>query len=197
MTDHQPIPLALSPDGAEGRPGSNPSACPCAGSPTKVMVRYRNGHVQPSTWSEERVAALQRLYAEGLTCSQIAAEIGGTRLAVIGKVHRLGLPLRGRNSSETPHKIRKPRVRVRKLILPAPLPMPAPIVVEAEFPEPKGGLIPFAETKRGRCRFIFGDGPEWLCCPKRAVRGSSWCDEHEVVVFTPAHRSERMLRRVT
>ena len=43
------------------------------------------------TWTPERVEQLRNHVATGLTCSQIAAEIGVTRNAVIGKIHRLGL----------------------------------------------------------------------------------------------------------
>lgn len=43
-------------------------------------------------WTEERVARLTKLWQEGLSASQIAADLGGvTRNAVIGKVHRLGM----------------------------------------------------------------------------------------------------------
>ena len=43
-------------------------------------------------WTDERVARLSKLWAEGLSASQIAADLGGvSRNAVIGKVHRLGL----------------------------------------------------------------------------------------------------------
>ena len=43
-------------------------------------------------WTDERVETLKKLWADGLSASQIAAELGGiTRNAVIGKVHRLGL----------------------------------------------------------------------------------------------------------
>ena len=43
-------------------------------------------------WNDERVELLKRLWAEGLSASQIASRLGGvTRNAVIGKVHRLGL----------------------------------------------------------------------------------------------------------
>ncbi|TVR09380.1 MAG: GcrA cell cycle regulator [Salinarimonadaceae bacterium] len=53
------------------------------------------------TWSDERVALLRKLWEEGRSASQIAAEIGGvTRNAVIGKVHRLGLS--GRVKSGAP-----------------------------------------------------------------------------------------------
>jgi GcrA cell cycle regulator len=42
-------------------------------------------------WSEERIALLKRHFNAGLSCSQIAREIGVTRNAVIGKMNRLGL----------------------------------------------------------------------------------------------------------
>lgn len=48
-------------------------------------------------WTDERVEALKKLWAEGLSASQIAAQLGGvSRNAVIGKVHRLKLSARGR-----------------------------------------------------------------------------------------------------
>ncbi len=44
------------------------------------------------SWTDDRVEKLSKLWADGLTASQIAKELGGvTRNAVIGKVHRLGL----------------------------------------------------------------------------------------------------------
>ena len=48
-------------------------------------------------WNDERVELLRKLWAEGLSASQIAAQLGGvSRNAVIGKVHRLKLSSRGR-----------------------------------------------------------------------------------------------------
>jgi len=48
-------------------------------------------------WTDERVELLKKLWADGLSASQIAAQLGGvTRNAVIGKVHRLKLSSRGR-----------------------------------------------------------------------------------------------------
>src|SRR5262249_30485688 len=45
----------------------------------------------------ERVELLRKLWADGLSASQIAAQLGGvSRNAVIGKVHRLKLSARGR-----------------------------------------------------------------------------------------------------
>jgi GcrA cell cycle regulator len=48
-------------------------------------------------WTDERVERLKKLWAEGLSASQIAAQLGGvSRNAVIGKVHRLCLPGRAK-----------------------------------------------------------------------------------------------------
>lgn len=51
-------------------------------------------------WTDERVELLKKLWAEGLSASQIAAQLGGvSRNAVIGKVHRLKLSGRGRTTA--------------------------------------------------------------------------------------------------
>lgn len=46
-----------------------------------------------SVWTDERTELLRQLWSDGLSCSQIAAQIGNgvSRNAVISKVHRLGL----------------------------------------------------------------------------------------------------------
>lgn len=54
-------------------------------------------------WTDERVELLRKLWAEGLSASQIAAQMGGvSRNAVIGKVHRLKLSGRGKQASSQP-----------------------------------------------------------------------------------------------
>src|ERR1700730_8268756 len=62
------------------------------------------------TWTEERVESLKKLWGEGLSASQIAAELGGiTRNAVIGKVHRLGLSGRAKSPASAAPRPRKAR----------------------------------------------------------------------------------------
>src|SRR5437660_1693468 len=62
------------------------------------------------TWTDERVETLKKLWTEGLSASQIAAELGGiTRNAVIGKVHRLGLSGRAKSPSSAAPRPRKAR----------------------------------------------------------------------------------------
>jgi len=58
-------------------------------------------------WTDERVELLKKLWSEGLSASQIAAELGGvSRNAVIGKVHRLKLSGRGKTTKASP-RVRK------------------------------------------------------------------------------------------
>ena len=56
------------------------------------------------TWTKERVDALRNYVDAGMSCSQIAGEIGVTRNAVIGKIHRLGLS--GRAAPTRPGRVR-------------------------------------------------------------------------------------------
>ena len=54
-------------------------------------------------WTDDRVATLTKLWADGLSASQIAKQLGGvTRNAVIGKVHRLGLSGRAKPTKPKP-----------------------------------------------------------------------------------------------
>src|SRR5262252_6048375 len=56
----------------------------------KIMSANRATSLRQS-WDSERVELLKRHFNAGLSCSQIAREIGVTRNAVIGKMNRLGL----------------------------------------------------------------------------------------------------------
>src|SRR5258706_7746842 len=52
-------------------------------------------------WTDDRVELLKKLWSDGCSASQIAAELGYiTRNSVIGKIHRLGLSGRGRGPKE-------------------------------------------------------------------------------------------------
>jgi len=68
------------------------------------------------TWTDERVENLKKLWSDGLSASQIAAELGGiTRNAVIGKVHRLGLSGRAKSPTSAAPRPRKARANSQML----------------------------------------------------------------------------------
>ena len=69
------------------------------------------------TWTEERIELLKSHFAAGLTCREIAAEIGVSRNAVIGKLSRLNLT---RDGSD------EPRRAARKDVAKGPRPKTAP-----------------------------------------------------------------------
>jgi len=72
-------------------------------------------------WTDERVEVLKELWADGWTASKIAERLPTSRNAIIGKVHRLGLPPRAisfrkksgpkgpRNAQHRTHRVYEPR----------------------------------------------------------------------------------------
>lgn len=86
------------------------------------------------SWTEERIATLQKMWEGGSTASQIAEELGGvSRNAVIGKAHRLGLksrpsPVKANEKKAATKKAAAPKPAAPKKAAPAvrPTPKPAP-----------------------------------------------------------------------
>ena len=68
-----------------------------------------NSMTEAGAWTDDRVELLKKLWNDGLSASQIAAELGNvTRNAVIGKVHRLGLSGRAKSPGSATPRPRKP-----------------------------------------------------------------------------------------
>jgi GcrA cell cycle regulator len=59
------------------------------------MSAPSGGTARPETpWTDEKVAKLRELWAEGIPTLELGRRLGLTKHAVIGKVHRLNLPPR-------------------------------------------------------------------------------------------------------
>lgn len=163
------------------------------------------------TWTEERVELLRRLWMEGRSASQIAAEIGGvSRNAVIGKVHRLGLAGRGKAG---PTDEAKPRKADRPAVAPAEEPgvaaaaasAPARPVLElvAEAGETRDLSIPVSERvtimelRESMCRWPMGDptAVDFRFCGSKSITGLPYCRHHALVAYQPA-ADRRRDRRV-
>src|SRR5258708_34174835 len=81
-------------------------------------------------WTDERVETLKKLWLDGLSASQIAKQLGGgTRNAVIGKVHRLGLS--GRAAPSHPS---RPAFKAPRPPRPMSTPLPRPPSLEPRPP---------------------------------------------------------------
>ncbi|HKS84663.1 MAG TPA: GcrA family cell cycle regulator [Pseudolabrys sp.] len=130
------------------------------------------------TWTAERIAQLRSGVSAGLTCAQIALEIGVSRNAVIGKISRLGLS-RGRRPgaprSRKESSIRRPQVLTQRLMLKA-LFASAPIAEDVVSAEPCS-LFNLAPHK---CRWPIGgiDAVGYTFCGNCTVNGMSYCAGH-------------------
>jgi GcrA cell cycle regulator len=139
-------------------------------------------------WSEAADAQLRKLYGDGLSASQIAAEIGGgvTRNAVIGKVHRLGLsgrpkPVSSNKGGWKKRRAWKPPVRVGAAA------KGGPDLIPVEPKEPTVELaIPIEERKtilqltEHTCRWPIGDvgDEDFHFCGRQPKPGLVYCEHH-------------------
>jgi GcrA cell cycle regulator len=162
-------------------------------------------------WTDERVELLKKLWADGLSASQIAAELGGiTRNAVIGKVHRLGLSGRAKSPSSTAPRPRKPRqthmMRVRPQMrgntaLAHAYAYDTDVEPEPELIEniiPIGQRRTLVELNENTCRWPIGDpsSQEFFFCGGPPVAGHPYCGYHSRVAYQPpaARRDRRPAR---
>lgn len=141
------------------------------------------------SWTDERIELLKALWADGLSATQIAGELGGrlTRNAIIGKIHRLGLQRKpGQQADRNARAARHGPERVASR--PAPLPeLPPPIIVEVDAPPspPPGEAVSLLELGPRHCRTVLdrrdvrpglGKGLK-LYCGKPKVADYPYCSD--------------------
>jgi GcrA cell cycle regulator len=152
------------------------------------------------SWTDERVELLKKLWSDGLSASQIAAELGGiTRNAVIGKVHRLGLSGRAKSPSSSTPRPRKPRTHSHMLRVPRPAMRGNTALAHAfEYdaePEPEvlDNIIPIGqrrsllELNEMTCRWPIGDpgSADFFFCGGQTVTSLPYCAYHSRVAYQP------------
>jgi GcrA cell cycle regulator len=143
-----------------------------------------------ATWTQERVAQLQAYVNAGLTCSQIADEIGVTRNAVIGKIHRLGLsPGRtaGRPARERPPRDRPPRSSQRQLLrlVYAQTPCDAETAAVGLTPVESAQRCSLFELTHGKCRWPINDpgNADFAFCGNDSIAVFSYCTGHARMAY--------------
>ena len=149
-----------------------------------------------ATWNPERVEQLRNFVVAGLTCSQIAAEIGVSRNAVIGKIHRLGLgsgrperappracPPRGRRSPFSPQRqllrlLHAEIVGADSGRAAEPIPIDSP---------QRCSLL---ELTKEKCRWPISDpgAADFAFCGNAAAAGFSYCAAHARMAYRPPAR---------
>jgi GcrA cell cycle regulator len=170
------------------------------------------------TWTDERLDLLKKLWSEGLSASQIAAQLGGgvSRNAVLGKCHRLGLV----REASTKAPAVGSSVRRQEPSSPVPIPIPLEgrrpeqqastprtstashepakqpemgvLLRDASSPDPAGLTI--MELRESMCRWPLGDPttPAFRYCGAGAVPGLPYCSHHAQIAYQPAANRKRL-----
>lgn len=153
-------------------------------------------------WTEDRVAVLSKLWAEGLSASQIAKQLGGvTRNAVIGKVHRLGLSGRATPSRPSRKKPSAPRATASAPRTTAPrTPRPAPSapaqrhIITAQPLKAKkldtGEYATILTIDENTCKWPIGDpgDAEFRFCGRNTLASNPYCQTHCNSAYQPSRR---------
>lgn len=150
------------------------------------------GHIVTG-WPDEAVASLRKHWEDGLSASQIAAELARehrfrvSRNGVIGKVYRLGLPGRKRGCKPKVPRERKWEIRprrrreqVREIELPAEPFVDLP-------PDTSPDACTLVDMRETSCRYPMGEvGTEaFRFCGSERLHGHSYCVRHCRVVYNP------------
>lgn len=124
-------------------------------------------------WNDERLERLEKLWAEGLSISQIGEALGVSRNSIAGKAHRMGLPKR-------PSPISRPKVTKPELVVPE---MPNELPLRLELRQ--------LEWSRSKCCWPTGDPKKngFRFCGDLVVPGKPYCLTHCYEAYTTTRDS--------
>ena len=121
-----------------------------------------------NVWTDERLEELKKLWAQGLSISQIGEALGVSRNAIAGKAHRMGLPKR-------PSPISKPKAEKPKV---------EPVVDEQDLPL----RLELRQLvwSRSKCCWPTGDPKKngFVFCGDTVVPGKPYCLPHCKEAYT-------------
>lgn len=160
-------------------------------------------------WTEQREEQLRTLWIDGHSAAVIHQQMRApSRNAVLGKAHRLGLPLRDKKNRHlgAPKRRAEPKPRAPKPsriatntngFLPRidskpPIPVKLTDVEQTnEFPIVYGCPQALLSRPAEQCGFPMGDGEQFHFCTNRKRHGSHYCDGHHLACWVPAPKRDR------
>jgi GcrA cell cycle regulator len=145
--------------------------------------------VNQPTWTTERVELLKNRFEAGLSRREIAAEIGVSRNAVIGKISRLNLTRE--NSGEGPRPPRRKKARGRGL---RSMPRRQYEMLQAVYANPQavadqpihnGRCCSLLELDEQRCRWPISTpgAPDFCFCGNIPIEGLPYCPGHARLAY--------------
>ncbi|WP_455477123.1 GcrA family cell cycle regulator [Bartonella sp. B41] len=173
-------------------------------------------------WTCERVELLKKFWSEGLSASQIAARLGGvSRNAVIGKVHRLKLPGRGKTAQVVSRTqkilagVNPSNSRIRRstsMVLPTnsascsakatalKVDFVDENMTEADISAKSDVVVPISrhlnllQLSENTCRWPVGDplSSDFHFCGADAGESSPYCAFHAKIAFQPISEKRRI-----
>ncbi len=146
-------------------------------------------------WTDEAIASLRQMLDEKMTFRDVAAALGCSRNAAIGKAHRLGLC----STSPKPGPHRKGMVAVapkpKRIRVPA---APKVIKFPVEKRQEHWPVAPYVEGEGVELLSLEARHCRWPLGPKMQVAirfcghdkrvGSSYCDHHHRLSYSPVPR---------
>jgi GcrA cell cycle regulator len=142
------------------------------------------------TWTTERVELLKSHFDAGLSCREIAASIGVSRNAVIGKLSRLGLTRSEFNAEPRPAKKERAGKSIPRLqyqMLRTVYEDGQPVLTATVVSEHRCSLF---ELSKQRCRWpISTPGAEDFCfCGNTPLDGAPYCAGHTRLAYRSGSR---------
>ncbi len=154
----------------------------------------------PSTWTDQDIRRCADLWSRGFSASAIGKQLGVSRGAVLGKLHRLGLLGAARGSQPKPRPEPARPARAPRFAAKGPRRRRGPRILR----EVVTGFEarPWLSRQPGECAWpVAGEGEHVLACcaPVGHERGAwAYCPAHRGLMFRPAPEVdvELLLRRV-
>jgi GcrA cell cycle regulator len=146
-------------------------------------------------WTDTRIETLRRGVADGLSASQIAAELGGiTRSAVLGKVWRMGIRLTLKQGCKPPRPKAPSRPKqTRRFRGLWPTLHDVGVVPDVEAPELPPNESDFACTIERltdeTCRWPLGEpAHDMNYCGAHKLMPGAYCDRHAALAYKKPER---------